>query len=83
MHRIFNTEDVGASPTHGFSLGGDTMRCKKCPLLPKDAEEPCYIAEGSCGIEYDNGEVGCRHSWNWCKKRAEEYRKALRHEPIV
>lgn len=57
------------------------MRCDKCPVLPKDAEEPCYISEGDYGIEHKDGSLGCRHSWNWCKKRAEEHWKSLGYEP--
>lgn len=53
------------------------MRCDRCPLCPSDDEAVCCIAEGELGLEHKDGMWGCKHSWNWCKKQAEEYRKNI------
>lgn len=49
------------------------MRCDKCPLAPTAEDDCCPISEGEYGLEHSDGMWGCRHSWNWCKKRADEY----------
>lgn len=65
------------------------MRCDKCPLDHINEEDPCPISDGEYGLEHKDGTCGCRHSWNWCKKRYEEYRKnfqyvgVLKNEPSV
>lgn len=53
------------------------MRCDKCPLCPSD--DVCDIAYSEYGIEHKDGMSGCRHSWNWCKKQAEEYAKSWQY----
>ena len=56
------------------------MRCDNCPLFPYypgDGETTCPLAEGDYGLEHKDGMWGCRHSWNWCKKQAEEDRKEI------
>lgn len=55
------------------------MRCDKCPLCPTNEEDSCPISDGEYGLEHKDGMWGCRHSWNWCKKQAEEYSKSLRY----
>ncbi len=35
------------------------MRCNYCPLCPRD--DICSESENNYGIEYKNGEYGCKH----------------------
>jgi hypothetical protein len=47
------------------------MRCNYCPLCPRD--DICPESESNYGIEYKNGEYGCKHPRNWVEKRNKEY----------
>lgn len=49
------------------------MRCDCCPCRPLSDDDECAIADGKYGIEHDDGMSGCRHPYNWCKKRSDEY----------
>jgi len=50
------------------------MRCDMCPLCPTAEDDVCAIAETEeWGIEHKDGMMGCRHPYNWCKKKADEY----------
>lgn len=49
------------------------MRCDKCPLWADDIE--CNIAEGELGLEHKDGMWGCKHSYNWCKRQADLFKK--------
>lgn len=50
------------------------MRCDCCPLCPTAEDDVCAIAETEeYGIEHKDGMMGCRHPYNWCKKKADEY----------
>ena len=51
------------------------MRCEYCPL--SDPEDVCPEAEGANGIEFKNGDLGCKHPRNWVEKRDEEYSNHL------
>lgn len=51
------------------------MRCDRCPLCPID--DACEIAYSELGIEHKDGMCGCRHPYNWAKKKADEYAKYL------
>ena len=51
------------------------MRCEYCPL--PDPEDVCPEAEGAYGIEFKNGDLGCKHPRNWVEKRDEEYSNHL------
>ena len=53
------------------------MRCDCCPLCPIAEDDACAIADTEYGIEHDDGMSGCRHPYNWCKKRADEYAEYL------
>ena len=48
------------------------MRCDRCPLSPIAEDDCCPLADSEIGMEHKDGVVGCRHSWNWCKKKDEE-----------
>ena len=54
------------------------MRCKNCPLCPEDEEAICEESENEYGIEYANGEWGCRHPKNWVIKKQKEYLESFR-----
>lgn len=60
------------------------MRCDRCPLSPPGSYEYddvcCPISESDYGLEHSDGMWGCRHSWSWCKKRADEYLKHIEYE---
>lgn len=47
------------------------MRCEYCPL--SDPEDVCPEAEGSYGIEFKDGALGCKHPRNWVEKRDSEH----------
>ena len=47
------------------------MRCDYCPLCPLD--DVCPESESNYGIEYKNGEYGCKHPRNWVDKKIKEY----------
>lgn len=47
------------------------MRCDCCPL--GSDEDVCPETEGKYGIEHKDGVLGCTHSWNWVKKRDDDY----------
>lgn len=47
------------------------MRCKYCPL--SDPEDVCLEAEGAYGIEFKDGDLGCKHPRNWVEKRDSEH----------
>jgi len=49
------------------------MRCDNCPLSPIADDDACAIADSEYGIEHKDGMSGCRHPYNWCKKKADEY----------
>lgn len=51
------------------------MRCDYCPL--SDPEDVCAEAEGEYGIEHKDGVLGCRHPWNWIKKRDDMHTTAI------
>lgn len=53
------------------------MRCDNCPLCPIAEDDVCLESEGKYGIEHADGMLGCKHPWNWIKKRDEEYTKYL------
>lgn len=53
------------------------MRCDCCPLCPIAEDDVCFEAEGKYGIEHADGMLGCKHPWNWIKKRDEEYTEYL------
>lgn len=58
------------------------MRCDICPLCPPSGEyndNVCPEMEGSYGLEHKDGVWGCRHPWNWAKKRADEYEDHIRN----
>lgn len=48
------------------------MRCDCCPLCPSAEDDACVEAEGKYGIEHADGMLGCKHPWNWIKKREKE-----------
>lgn len=52
------------------------MRCDLCPLCPPEGEygdDVCPEMDGPYGITHKDGMGGCRHPWNWAKKRDDEY----------
>lgn len=52
------------------------MRCDLCPLCPTQGEygdDVCPEMDGPLGMEHKDGMGGCRHPWNWVKKRDDEY----------
>ncbi len=53
------------------------MRCDNCPLCPIAEDDVCFEAEGKYGIEHADGMLGCKHPWNWIKKRDEKYTEYL------
>lgn len=56
------------------------MRCDMCPLWPDGGEYSdniCPEMYGEKGIVHKDGVCGCRHPYNWAKKRDEEYCKYL------
>lgn len=53
------------------------MRCDYCPLCPIAEDDVCPEAEGKYGFEHADGMLGCKHPWNWVKKRDEEHIKYL------
>lgn len=53
------------------------MRCDLCPLCPIAQDDVCFEAEGKYGIEHADGMLGCKHPWNWVKKRDKEYDEYL------
>ena len=53
------------------------MRCDLCPLCPIAQDDVCFEAEGKYGIEHADGMLGCKHPWNWIKKRDEKHTKYL------
>lgn len=48
------------------------MRCDRCPLCPP-YDEVCEVSESEYGLEHKDGMWGCKHPYNWAKKRADEY----------
>ena len=52
------------------------MRCDICPLCPP-YDEVCEVSEGEYRLEHKDGMCGCRHPYNWAKKRADEYDEYL------
>lgn len=54
------------------------MRCDMCPLCPSAEDDVCAIAESEYGMEHKDGMMGCRHPYNWVKKKDEEYSEYLR-----
>ncbi len=53
------------------------MRCDLCPLCPIAEDDVCPESEGKYGIEHADGMLGCKHPWNWIKKRDEEHTEYL------
>lgn len=53
------------------------MRCDYCPLRPIAEDDVCPEAEGEYGFEHADRMLGCKHPWNWVKKRDEEHDKYL------
>lgn len=53
------------------------MRCDLCPLCPIADDDVCPECEGEYGIEHADGMLGCKHPWNWIKKRDEEHTEYL------
>ena len=53
------------------------MRCDLCPLWPEGFDDTCPVMDGEYGIVHKDGVAGCRHPWNWVKKREEEYENHL------
>lgn len=56
------------------------MRCSLCPLCPPTGEyndDVCPEMDGPYGVEYKDGECGCRHPYNWAKKRDDEHTEYL------
>lgn len=51
------------------------MRCDLCPL--EYGDDVCQEMYGPYGIEHKDGMGGCRHPWNWVKKRDDEYTNRL------
>ena len=52
------------------------MRCDLCPLCPPQGEygdDVCPEMDGPLGIEHKDGMGGCKHPYNWVKKRCDEY----------
>lgn len=49
------------------------MRCDLCPLCPIAKDDACTEVDTKYGIEHADGMSGCRHPYNWAKKRADEY----------
>lgn len=50
------------------------MRCDMCPLCPIAEDDACPIADDpKYGIEHEYGMSGCRHTYNWAKKKSDEY----------
>ncbi len=49
------------------------MRCDSCPLCPTAEDDVCPESEGKYGMEHADGMSGCKHPWNWAKKRDKEY----------
>ena len=53
------------------------MRCDCCPLCPIAEDDVCPESENEYGIEHKDGMSGCRHPYNWAKKRDDEYTEYL------
>lgn len=53
------------------------MRCDCCPLCPIGEDNVCPEAESKYRIEHADGMLGCKHPWNWIKKRDEDYTEYL------
>lgn len=53
------------------------MRCDCCPLCPISEDDVCPESEGKYGIEHSDGMAGCKHPYNWAKKRDEAYSEHL------
>lgn len=58
------------------------MRCDMCPLWPDNGngeynDNTCPEMDGEYGFEHKDGVWGCRHPYNWVKKRYEEYCNAI------
>lgn len=52
------------------------MRCDLCPLCPPHGEygdDVCPEMDGPLGIVHRDGMGGCKHPYNWVKKRDDEY----------
>ena len=52
------------------------MRCDLCPICPPQGEygdDVCPEMDGPLGMLHKDGMGGCRHPWNWVKKRDDEY----------
>lgn len=49
------------------------MRCDFCPLCPIAEDDVCPESENEYGIEHKDGMCGCRHPYNWVKKRDDEH----------
>lgn len=54
------------------------MRCDMCPLCPIAEDDCCAIADDpKYGMEHKDGMMGCRHPYNWVKKKADEHAEYL------
>ena len=54
------------------------MRCGCCPLNPLGEDGVCGLTEDpKWGKVYKNGDLGCKHSWKWVKKKDDEYGEYL------
>lgn len=51
------------------------MRCDCCPL--STPEDVCPEAEGEYGLDHKDGVSGCKHPWNWIKKRDDMHAEAI------
>ena len=52
------------------------MRCDLCQLCPLQGEygdDVCREMDGPLGIVHRDGMCGCKHPYNWVKKRYDEY----------
>ena len=55
------------------------MRCDRCPLNPLAPDDVCDLADDpKYGMTHKDGGIGCRHSYNWAKKKDDEYSEYLR-----
>lgn len=48
------------------------MRCDLCPLCPPEGDygdDVCPEMDGPYGMVHKDGMGGCRHPWNWVKKK--------------
>lgn len=50
------------------------MRCDLCPIGETlSFDDVCVEMDGPLGITHKDGMGGCRHPYNWAKKRIDEY----------